>query len=320
MAVMEIYQTRTLSGRKPGTRFALVRALAHLAKAKLFETWLGPVLALSLVIGGYGLHFRPTLLCVLFFAVSVSGMWATHSFDDVTGYMDGSDARNYALERKRSQVKPLVAGELTVATAKVFAFTCATIALLCVVLFCVIADFRPWWGFAVGLAAVVLGVQYSTGINFSYRFVGGGEAVTGVALAFSVLLPYAAATQRITLAAVIQSALFGLWLVQVLMCSNSADSEDDRQVGRRTIAARVSEDANRVIVAMVFFSSWLLALLAAVFGVLSAWTPVALLPAWALQACVLRNGWRGQWRNRRNYGFQALRLAVFGLLIVNVFS
>lgn len=297
-----------------------ISALGHLAKAKLFETWLGPVIAVSLAIGQDGLRIRSVILCALFFAVSMFGMWATHSFDDLTGYADGSDARNYAPERKRSQVKPLVAGELTVATAKVFAFSCAALAVVCVVLFCVVADFRPWWAFVAALAAVVLGVQYSAGINFSYRFVGGGEAVTGIALAISALVPYSAATERITPAIAVESVLYGLWLVQVLICSNSADAEDDRRVGRRTMAARVSADANRVIVALVFASSWLLALLAAAFGALPGWTSVALLPAWALQARVLRNGWRGQWRNRRNYGFQALRLAVLGLLIVNVLS
>ncbi|MFG2830726.1 UbiA family prenyltransferase [Streptomyces sp. NPDC048434] len=270
-----------------------------------------------MTIGVQGLHLRSTVLCLLFFAVIAFGMWSSHAFDDITGYRDGSDLRNYAPERKRSQVKPLVHGQLTVRTAQIFAFATAATAVACVVLFCVVADFRPWWIFVGGLAVVVLGVQYSAGINFSYRFIGGGEAVTGVTLAASVLLPYAAATGRFTAAALIQSVLFGTWLVQVLICSNSSDADDDRQVGRRTVAARTSERANRVFVATVFASTWVLALAGTVWGALSPWTLPALLPAWTLQVYVLRNGIRGQWRNRRNYGFLALRLAVLGLVIVN---
>jgi len=294
--------------------------LLVLGKVKLFEIWLGPIIAGSLIIGRQGFDWRSGTLCALFFSAIAIGMWATHAFDDITGYRDGSDLRNYAPERKRSQLKPLVLSQLTVRAARVFAFTCAAMAAGCVVLFCVIAEFHPWWIFAGSLAVVVLGVQYSAGINFSYRFTGGGEAVTGATLAASVLLPYVAATQRVDPTIVIESLLFGGWLVQVLICSNSADGEDDRLVGRRTVAARISRGGNKVFVAVVFGSLWLLALLGTVFGALSPWTALALLPAWGLQAYVLRNGLRGQWRNRRNYGFDAVRLAVVGLVIVNVLS
>lgn len=298
----------------------LLGALYRLGKIRLFEIWVGPILAWSLVIGQQGLHPRSSALCILFSLVIAVGIWSTHAFDDLTGFADGSDIRNYAPERNRSQVKPLVAGQLTVPTARVFAFTTAAVALGCVVAFGVLAGFRPWWAFVGGLAVVVFGMQYSVGINFSYRFTGGGEAVTGVTLAASVLLPYAAATGKLSAAILIEAALFGLWLVQILICSNSADADDDRAVGRRTVAARTTAGGNKVFVATVFVTSWALAILGTVFGVLSPWTPLALLLAWALQGHVLRNGLRGQWRNRRNYGFQALRLAVLGLVVVNVFD
>jgi 1,4-dihydroxy-2-naphthoate octaprenyltransferase len=296
------------------------QAFARLGKIKLFEIWLGPVLAWSLVIGAGVVDFRSGLLCALFFGALATGMWATHAFDDITGFKDGSDVRTYAPERKRSQVKPLVHGHLSVKQATVFAYSTAAIAILCVVAFCAVAEFRPWWIFVGGLAVIVFGTQYSAGINFSYRFIAGGETLTGVTLAASVLLPYAAALQRVDWIAVVQGILFGTWLVQVLICSNSADADEDRQVGRRTVAARTSERGNRIFVALVFCFTWLVALAAVVTGVMSFWALVALLPAWALQAYVLHNGMRGQWRNRRNYGFQALRLAILGLVIVNVFS
>ncbi|NKY97196.1 UbiA family prenyltransferase [Nocardiopsis alborubida] len=293
-------------------------SFARLGKMGLFEIWLGPVVAWSLVAGTHGNSVRTAVLCLLFSMVIAFGIWATHALDDITGYRDGSDVRNYAPERRRSQVKPLVLGQLSVRQAQVFAFSATAAALACVVLFSVVSAFQPWWAFVGGLAVVVLGVQYSAGINFSYRFTGGGETVTGLTLAASLLVPYAAARGALDPAAVVQGLLFGAWLVQVLICSNSADAEDDRKVGRRTVASRTTERGNRVFVSVFFAATWSLALGAVLLGVLSPWTPLALLPAWALQALVLRNGLRGRWRNRRNHGFLSLRLAVLGLVIVNV--
>ncbi|SDZ00218.1 1,4-dihydroxy-2-naphthoate octaprenyltransferase [Amycolatopsis xylanica] len=297
-----------------------VQAFARLGKVKLFEIWLGPVLAWSLVIGAGLVDVKSGVLCALFFGALATGMWATHAFDDITGFKDGSDVRTYAPERKRSQVKPLVHGHLSVKQAQVFAYTTAAVAIGCVVAFCAVTAFRPWWLFVGGLAVIVFGAQYSAGINFSYRFIAGGETLTGVTLAASVILPYAAALQRVDWVAVVQGVLFGTWLVQVLICSNSADAEDDRQVGRRTVAARTSVQGNKIFVASVFGFTWALAIVAVATGVMTFWAIPALLPAWALQAYVLRNGMRGQWRNRRNYGFQALRLAIAGLVIVNVLT
>lgn len=304
--------------RRAHSLASTVTAFTHLGKMRLFEIWLGPIIAWSLVVGLQGHSARAAVLCGLFALVIAFGIWATHAFDDITGHRDGSDIRNYAPERRRSQVKPLVAGSLTVRQARVFAFTTMTAALGCVLLFSVVSAFQPWWIFVGGSAVVILGVQYSTGINFSYRFVGGGEAVTGLTLATSLLVPYAAASGRLDAAASVQGLLFGAWLVQVLICSNSADAEDDRRVGRRTVAARTTVRGNRNFVAVFFVASWALALVATLLGVLSPWTPLGLLPAWLLQAHVLRNGLRGRWRNRRNYGFIALRLAVLGLVITNV--
>lgn len=309
--------TATVREHPAGRRHGLT-AYARLGKVSLFEIWLGPVLAWSLVLGDGHTDARSFALCALFFAAIATGMWATHAFDDVTGFKDGSDLRNYAPERRRSQVKPLVRGDLTVRQATTFGFLTAGLAIACVLAFCVAAGFRPWWVFLGGLAVIVFGAQYSTGINFSYRFVGGGEVLTGVTLAASVVLPYAAVVQQLDGGAVVQGLLFGTWLVQVLMCSNSADAEDDRLVGRRTVAAMTTVRGNRMVVAAVFAFGPVLTLSAAALGVLSPWSAVALLPAWALQAHVLRNGLRGRWRNQRNYGFQALRLAVLGLVIVNV--
>ena len=297
-----------------------VTALAQMAKIKLYEIWIGPVLAWSLLVWQGVLDVRSTLLCLLFVLVVAFTMCASHAFDDITGYLDGSDIRNYAPERRRSQVKPLVHGSITVRAARAFAFGAVLLAVGCVLAFWAVAGFGPWWVLAGGLGVAVFGAQYSAGINFSYRIFGGGETLTATTLAASVWLPYGAAIGRVDAAAWVSGALVGLWLVQVMICSNTVDAEDDRLVGRHTVAARTSPRTNLAFVVGTFGCSWLLAVLATVTGVLSPWTPLGLLPAWVLQFFVLRNGLRGQWRNRRNYGFLAVRLAVLGSVVVNVCS
>ncbi|HEX3784136.1 MAG TPA: prenyltransferase [Pseudonocardiaceae bacterium] len=295
-----------------------VAALAQLGKVKLFEIWIGPVVAASLLAGHGALTVRTGLLCLLFLVIVGVTMCASHAFDDITGFLDGSDLRNYAPERKRSQVKPLVRGTISVGAARVFAYGSVLLASAIVVGFWALAGFRPWWALVGGLVVTVFGAQYSAGINFSYRIFGGGEALTGITLAASVWLPYGAATGRVSLAALVEGVLFGMWLVQVLICSNTVDAADDRKVGRHTVAARTSERGNLAFVVGMFVGSFALAVAGVGFGVLSPWTPLCLLPAWLMQFFVLRNGLRGQWRNRRNYGFLALRIAVLGLVVANV--
>jgi 4-hydroxybenzoate polyprenyltransferase len=96
------------------------------------------------------------------------------------------------------------------------------------------------------------------------------------------------------------------------------DAADDRSVGRHTVAARTPERANLAFVVVMFVTSFALAVAGAASGVLRPWTPLCLLPAWLMQFYVLRRGLRGCWRNRRNYGFLALRIAVVGLVVANV--
>jgi 1,4-dihydroxy-2-naphthoate octaprenyltransferase len=296
-----------------------IAALAQLGKVKLVEIWLGPLLAWSAIIGvGHGTP-RSAVLCLLFVAVVCFTMFASHSLDDVTGFRDGSDQRNYAPERKRSQVKPLVQGTITPSQAMVFAAASVALAAGLVLVFFFTAH-APGWVLIGGLAVPLLGAQYSYGINFSYRIPAGGELLTGLCLAASVVVPYGAGTGRLSARTVVEGALFGCWLVAVLACSNTMDAADDRLVGRRTVAALTSRRANLVFVTALISGPWVLTVAAAAAGAISPWTLAALLPAYAIQACVLRNGLRGQWRNRRNYGFLAVRYAIAGLVIVNILT
>jgi 1,4-dihydroxy-2-naphthoate octaprenyltransferase len=304
--------------RTQSTRSQLV-GFAQLGKVRLAELWVGPLIALSLLIGTDNVDARGVTLVGLFFLVITFGMCATHAFDDVNGYRDGTDAVNYAPERQRSQVKPLVVGTLRESQALWFGYSAAAVALISLALFAIVSGFQPRWLIAVGVVVVVAGMQYSFGFKFSYRIVGGGELVLAVGLASSIALPYAAATGLLTGTIFVESALFGIWLLQVAICSNSGDAEVDREAGRRTIAAITGDAGNRAFVAGVFASSWLLAVGAMAVGYLRFWTVLFLLPTWALQARVLIAGLReGRWRFPRNYSFLAVRCGSVALVVVNL--
>jgi 1,4-dihydroxy-2-naphthoate octaprenyltransferase len=308
------------SVRTGGGARETVAALAQLGKVRLVEIWLGPLLAWSALTGEGRGTGRAAAVCLLFVLVIFLTMLASHSLDDVTGFRDGSDQRNYAPQRHRSQHKPLVEGRVTQRQALAFAAASVVLAASVVAGVYLLAGPRHWGVLAGGLAVSVLGAQYSYGINFSYRIPGGGELLTGLCLAGSVVVPYLAARGRLEAKPIVEGLLFGSWLVQVLACSNTTDAADDRIVGRRTVAALTSARANLVFLVGLFSASWAMVVAAVLAGVLSPWALAGLLPASALQAYVLRNGLRGVWRNKRNYGFLAVRYAVVGLVIVNILA
>lgn len=293
-------------------------ALGQLAKVRLFQIWLGPFVAWSLLPHELAWRDKSVALVLLFFVVVMTGMWATHALDDISGYRDGTDAVTYAPERGRSQKKPLVLGTLTEREAVRFAVVSAALAISAVIAFGAVAAFRPRWLVLVALAAVLAGIQYSAGVRFSYRFPGGGESLTVLTLATTVFLPYSAATGRFTLLVAAQSAAFGIWLVLVLICSNAADAEADRAAGRHTVAASTSETGNRRFIAGVFAAGVAAVAVPVAMGRLTPWALAAVFPAWALQAYVVANAWNGRYRLRRNFGFDAVRLGVLGLVVANV--
>jgi 1,4-dihydroxy-2-naphthoate polyprenyltransferase len=293
------------------------RAFAALGKARLVELWLGPVVAWS-ASGAPG-QGRTLTLGVLFFIWAMTGMSATHALDDVNGYRDGSDAVNYAPERRRSQRKPLVEGEITLAGALVFAGACAGVAAIAALAASAVAGWHPRWLLAASLVTLILSLQYSIGLKLSYRLPAGGEALLVGALAASVLIPFAGMTGAMTRAAVVEAVIFAVWFLQVAVCSNTTDARTDREAGRRTVAAMSSASRNKLFVAAVVSAGWALALAATALGLISWLVVICLLPAWALQAWVLYQALgRDRWRFRRNLSFLAARLGIAGLIAANL--
>ncbi|MFH9125686.1 prenyltransferase [Streptomyces globisporus] len=176
-----------------------------------------------------------SLICLL--AGTLAIQWSASAADDVSGFLNGHDARNYAGRPLLTRVrKPLLTGALTVSEAKRFAasaFCCGMLA------FSLAVSLQPGPvplpALVLVLGAPVLGVQYSCGLKLSYRPLG-LEVTILLTGAVTVLMPYWVASGALTPEVLLVSALFGLWLLLVVSYGNASDRAGDAAVRRRTLA------------------------------------------------------------------------------------
>jgi 1,4-dihydroxy-2-naphthoate octaprenyltransferase len=245
---------------------------------------------------------------------------ATVTFDDVTGYRDGSDKRNYDPDQgvlRSRERKPLLDGRLTVREAARFGYASVAWALLMLSAAVLVAPQRPVW--AVVLVAFVLltSVQYSHGLKFSYR--GGQELVLFCCTALTVLLPYALATGEATALVLAESYLFGLWSLLVSVYSNINDLTGDRAAGRRNMATRTSPSGYRVFIAVLTATEPAAVLAVVALGAVPAWFVFFLVPVLWVRARQVAAGLAdGNPLQARKLGIKAHRLGVVVLLAANV--
>jgi len=219
-----------------------VRAYAHLSNIYFLDYNLGYLLVATLlpaaVLGEAATW--PVLVLI------VAGYFLVHcaviAFDDVTGYRDGTDAKNYrdnpsALRRLRW--KPLVTGELALGQALRFAWACVVVGLALLVGGVLAAPHHPLWLVVVAVAGVCVSVQYSYGMKFSH--IGFQELVLFLWTAELVLVPYWALTGGVTATLVVEGSLFAFWLMMVSFYSNLRDLETDRGAGRINLATIAGE-------------------------------------------------------------------------------
>jgi 1,4-dihydroxy-2-naphthoate octaprenyltransferase len=175
----------------------------------------------------------------------------------------------------------------------------------------------PWWLFAATIAVFLIGLNYSYGLRLSY-WLGGGELVTFLAVAATLLLPYALVTDSVPTIVAVESALVGLWMLQIAIFSNTQDAAGDREAGRHTIAASVSPGRNEAFIAAVFVLSWGLLLVSLASGLLAPVYLLLLLVAplhlWQLVAGL----GQGRWLLARTVGFWAFRASTAVLFVANL--
>lgn len=292
---------------------------ARLAKLDIFDYYLSVLVVWSLLAPAERLDVRSLLTLAVFLLGAVCVVAATVTFDDVTGYRDGSDAVNYGPDApaRRLARKPLLAGSLSPAEAVRFGWAMAAAGTLLWAVAVVIAPRHPPWAVALTALCLASAVQYSWGVKLSYH--GFQEAIlAGFGMAV-VLAPYGLISEGSRGFAFVQALLFGLGPLLFGVYSNTNDIPGDRKVGRPTIAATLSPRANAAFIGALSLSEALIIVGSALIRVAPWWFPLAMLPVVALRAVQMVTGLRrGDILAARRLGIRIHRTAVALLVLVNI--
>ncbi|WP_445518661.1 UbiA family prenyltransferase [Streptomyces sp. NEAU-174] len=308
-------ESRTTARTRSGGDVA--RGLFRLSKIFVYQNYFGWGMAWLTLSPQARDRPGTTAAMLLFLLGSMGIVTCTCATDDLVGFRNGSDARNYkAGDTKRDiRGKPLLSGAVTEREAVRFIACAASVAVL--------AGTGAFWALdwrAPAVAYLLYGVgfffsvQYSAGLRLSYHR-GGAETLLCLATTAGLLAPYLAVERHWSSPAVLVGLLLGLWLVMVSSYSNVNDADGDRSVGRRTLAASTGPRVYKTAMAVFFLAS---ATLICVLGLATRWpwwTVLTLLPATALHAAQLREGpLRGRWLSARKLGLYAYDLGFLGLL------
>jgi 1,4-dihydroxy-2-naphthoate octaprenyltransferase len=296
-----------------------VGAYSRLAKLDVWDYYLALPLAWSLLAPALWFDQRVLATLALFGLGTVFVVASAVAFDDVTGFIDGSDGANYgpdAPARKLAR-KPLLTGELTVIEAVRFGWAAAAVGALLWAACVAVAPFANLW--TVGLAALCLvtAVQYSWGLKISYR---GWQEVFLAGFGTGLVLCAVGFTQGvITGFGIVQAVLFGLGPLLFGVYSNTRDADGDAAVGRPTAAVLLSDTGNRLFIAGLSVAEIALIVLSAGLGAAPWWFSLVMMPAILLRVAQLRRGVGiGDLLGARTLGLRAHRLTFALLFAVNV--
>jgi 1,4-dihydroxy-2-naphthoate octaprenyltransferase len=298
------------------------RSYTRLAKLDVYDYYLGLVVVLSAVLvplSAFDVRAVPAL--VVFGIGEVFVIAAMVSFDDLTGYRDGSDVRNYGPDApaRKKRRKPLVAGTLTEAEALRFGWITAVIGAALWALSIALAPHAPLWTVVVIAVTFFFSLQYSYGVKLSYH---GFQELFIAALGWAlVLAPFGLVTGRFSGFVLVQALLFGLGPLLFGVYSNTNDIEGDRSVGRPTVAALVSPRGNALFIGALSVVEFALGAAASLTGVAPWWFVLLMLPVTVLRAKQFRLGFgAGDIMNARKLGFLVHRVAVVLLVVANVLA
>lgn len=296
-----------------------VASYLRLAKLDIFDYYLSLLVVWSLLpaVSRWDGRILSTLL--LFLVSEVLVVAAAVAFDDVRGYLDGSDLTNYGPDApaRRLARKPLLTGELTVPEAVRFGWAMVVGAVTASVAAVAVAPFRPAWAVGVTLTCLVVAVQYSWGLTLSYH--GLGEIVlAGVGIAW-VVAPFGLTAGTAPGFMIVQALVFGMGPMLFGLYSNTNDIAGDSAAERRTAATTLSPRGNHRFVVGMSLVQVLLVVGAPLVELAPWWFPLAMLPVMALRVRQLTMGLAdGVVLRARRLGITIHRLTVATLIVVNL--
>ncbi|MEV7181181.1 UbiA family prenyltransferase [Kitasatospora sp. NPDC093679] len=297
------------------------RAYARLAKLDIYDYYLSVPLVAAMVLPGGSAATAATSLAVLllFLGGEIAMSAAMCTFDDVTGYRDGSDEVNYGPDApaRRLARKPLIAGTLTEPQAIRFGWLSTAACALCWLAALALAPARPLWAVAGVLALTVFGFQYSWWLRISYN---GFQEFFLAALGWLFVLPlHGLLTGRFDAFVAVQALVFGLGPLLFGVYSNTNDIPGDRAVGRRTAAVLLPPRGNALFVAGCSALEAALVVGSAVAGVAPWWFPLVMAPVLVLRVRQWHRGFvEGQVLLARRLGIHLHRLSCALLVAVDL--
>lgn len=296
---------------------AKVMGFLRLGKARIYHHAYGWLLAL-LLLRLDGLVSRETAAALALTLVMVLTIqWSGGSFDDLGGFRDGSDARNYAGRPPRTVAKkPLLTGVLSESEAVAFGLVCWIVGVSAGLLAVYSLGWRtPLVVVLLMLAAQIASAQYSVGLKLSYRPLG-LELTIFYVIASIALMPYWVIAGRLNAEILYTSALVGLWFLMVVFYGNASDKQGDAAVSRRTLAVLLPLTWFKVALALLLAGSVTLLTLLFTTTRIDPILALAVVPVTALHAAQLYYGaGRNDWRRARFLGLMSLDLGCLGLAL-----
>lgn len=299
-----------------------LRSYVRLAKLDVYDYYLSILVVASAVVLPSGALNARTVLTLLGFLIGeVLVTVALVAFDDLTGFLDGSDIKNYGPDNpfRKKLRKPLVAGTLKPREAERFGWITALLGAAVWAGTIAIAPASPVWTVATIGVLYVLALQYSYGLKLSYR---GLQEIFLVWLGLSmVIAPYGLVSGQFSWFMFVQGVLFGFGPLMFGVYSNSNDVEGDRLVNRPTVAAVVSHRGNTIFIGALSFAEFAIGALASAAGAAPWWFVMLMLPATALRARQYYLGFRaGDIMRARKLGFKVHRVSVGLLILANLLA
>ncbi len=202
----------------------------------------------------YAYYFSPAresqlayLLLAVFGALFIQ--IATNFFNDVIDHEKGADKKRVGPTRVSAS------GLVPVATVRRWAIACVAAGALCGLPLIV----RGGWPFLIlGLISLYLTYGY-TGGKISLAYHGLGELFVFLFFGlFSVMGSYYLFALRLDAGALVLASAFGLLTTTFICVNNLRDRETDHEVGKRTLATRMSSRAYQALILLTIFAPYLL--------------------------------------------------------------
>jgi 1,4-dihydroxy-2-naphthoate octaprenyltransferase len=227
---------------------------------------------------------------------------ATNFFNDVIDFEKGADKKRVGPTRVSA------AGLVDIKTVRAWAITCVSLAALCGIPLII----RGGWPFLVlGIVSLYLTYGYTGGkVSLAYR--GLGEIFVFLFFGlFSVMGSYYLFALNLNAGSFVLASIFGLLATTFICINNLRDRETDKEVGKMTLATKLSSGNYKLLVLFTIFAPYVLLHYYRDFKMIY-WVFLALIPAIKLTMITLKK--EGAELNE-GLKFSGIHLIVFSLIL-----